>query len=842
MQSDKEVKAQFKSMASKNPDAHYPTAVLRDLGFHRNACSHCGKFFWSQNPAQSVCGDAVCSGGFRFVNDSPAKKPLGYLESWQAFSQFFKKKGYLELQRYPVVARWRDDVYWVGASVYPFQPFVVSGDIKPRSNAVVIPQLSLRFNDIDNVGLTGSHYVCFDMFGQLRFEQKKDYNMETYWREYFDWLTNGMGVPAHEWTVHEDAWAGGGAFGPCMEFFSRGMEIGNQVYMQYRKTDGGYEELGIKVLDMGQGHERVPWFTSGGATSYETTFPTAIAYLNDLTGIKADPLLMQKFLPFAGLLNVDEIDDIDATWKMVGQKTGVHVDALKKEILPLQALYSIAEHSRAALVALNDGALPSNVGGGYNLRTILRRAFGFEEKFDWKTDWNELLALHADFLKPLYPELSENLFGINRIVDAERKKFRLNRSKAHSILERVLKESVSVDKLVELYDSQGIEPVEVSDFAKTRGQQVVVPENFYSLVSERHEKKTGSGLQTHVERALPLEGDFFSTEKLFWRDWALTDFDSDVLALSGTFVILRETAFYPTSGGQLHDLGTLNGIHVVDVFKWKNEIIVHELASEPAFRTGDKVHGSVDKVRRRQLMQHHTGAHVVNAAARLVLGFHVWQAGAAKTVEKGRLDITHFENLTETEMKSIEREANEIISKNISVKKEVLAREVAEEKYGMRIYQGGFIPGRLLRIVAIGELDIEACGGTHANSTGELEILKITGSSKIQDGIIRINYTCGSAARQTGASAEETLKEVAHILGVKPSQVPARAEEVFAKWKKARKGKGTPEERALTHFENVPETPGSADELLKAASRTFASQPEHVARIAKRFLDEIKKK
>ncbi len=173
MKSDKEFKAEFKQITSKDPDAHYPTSALKELGFARNKCANCGKFFWNQDAAQRVCGDAVCSGGFRFVNDPPTKKPLSYLESWTAFRDFFKKKGYAPLERYPVVARWREDVYWVGASVYPFQPFVVSGEIKPKANAVVIPQLSLRFNDIDNVGLTGSHYVCFDMFGQLHFEPKE---------------------------------------------------------------------------------------------------------------------------------------------------------------------------------------------------------------------------------------------------------------------------------------------------------------------------------------------------------------------------------------------------------------------------------------------------------------------------------------------------------------------------------------------------------------------------------------------------------------------------------------------------------------------------------------------
>ena len=123
----------------------------------------------------------------------------------------------------------------------------------------------------------------------------KDWNQAKYFQDIHSWLSKGLGLPNEEITFHEDAWAGGGNFGPCMEFFSRGLELGNQVYMMYEQTPSGFKELNLKVLDMGMGHERNAWFTQGKSTSYETTFPTVVKKLYGITGIETDHELMQKF-------------------------------------------------------------------------------------------------------------------------------------------------------------------------------------------------------------------------------------------------------------------------------------------------------------------------------------------------------------------------------------------------------------------------------------------------------------------------------------------------------------------------------------------------------------------
>ncbi|HII89112.1 TPA: hypothetical protein HA253_05960 [Candidatus Woesearchaeota archaeon] len=381
MPTDKEVKKAFKQTASKNPDQYYATSVLKEEGFKRKQCA-CKIFYWTACDAPT-CGDPACSGGFRFFGGkTPAQRELDYVGVWNEFASHFKKLGYTPIKRYPVVARWRNDTDFVQASIYDFQPYVVSGEVKPPANPLVVPQFCLRFNDIDNVGITGAHYTGFVMIGQHAFMPPEQWNQAKYFRDIHSWLSKGLGLPNKEITFHEDAWAGGGNFGPCMEFFSRGLELGNQVYMMFEQTPHGPRELKLKVLDMGMGHERNAWFTKGAATSYETTFPTVCKKLFHATGIKVDEKVMEKFLPYASYLNVDEIEDTEKTWNFVAQKVGIETKELREKVLPLAALFSVGEHARSLLFAISDGGLPSNVGGGYNLRVILRRALSFIDKYE----------------------------------------------------------------------------------------------------------------------------------------------------------------------------------------------------------------------------------------------------------------------------------------------------------------------------------------------------------------------------------------------------------------------------------------------------------------------------
>ena len=543
MPTDKEVKKEFKLKASKDPDKYYATSVLKEDDFKRKHCK-CGIWFWTTTNSD-VCGNPACSGGFRFFGEKVAKKELDYIQVWTEFSKHFKERGYTPIKRYPVVARWRDDTDFVQASIYDFQPYVVSGEVEPPANPLVVPQMCLRFNDIDNIGITGAHYCAFVMIGQHAFMKPKDWNQAKYFQDIHSWLSKGLGLPNEEITFHEDAWAGGGNFGPCMEFFSRGLELGNQVYMMYEQTPSGFKELNLKVLDMGMGHERNAWFTQGKSTSYETTFPTVVKKLYGITGIETDHELMQKFLPYSSYLNVDEVEDINKTWDFVAKKTGYEVTHLRKKVMDLAALYSVAEHSRALLVALSDGALPSNVGGGYNLRAILRRALYFIDHHKWKIDLAEVCKWHAEYLKPLFPELLENLDEVSKILEVEKQKYEATKQKTAAVVSKMIKEDIDEKKLLLLYDSQGIPPELIKEEAKKLGRKIDVPDNFIHWL----QSCTRSRNRNATKREEAGFGKCSGNKNNVFSGLQKNKFKAKVIKIIDNKVIFDETYFYQHQAG-----------------------------------------------------------------------------------------------------------------------------------------------------------------------------------------------------------------------------------------------------------------------------------------------------
>jgi len=260
--------------------------------------------------------------------------------------------------------------------------------------------------------------------------------------------------------------------------------------------------------------------------------------------------------------------------------------------------------------------------------------------------------------------------------------------------------------------------------------------------------------------------------------------------------------------------------------------IVHVLKNKPKFKVGDKVRGKIEFERRKQLSQHHTITHIFNQLIRKHLGKHAWQAGTAKYLEKARLDMTHYDALTQEQIKKLEDEANKIIKQDLKVVSSFVPRTEAEQKYGFAIYQGPVVPGKELRIVEIKGFDVEACGGTHVHHTGEIEAVKITKASKIQDGVIRIEYSAGKALAQISVASDKIEEELASVLGCKPNQIPGRAEELFDKWKKkVKKGKDVDIE--------LSSTDSFDGDVIKKAAEIFRTQPEHVVKTAKRFLDEL---
>ncbi|MFX1375624.1 MAG: alanine--tRNA ligase [Promethearchaeota archaeon] len=782
---DKELKVAFKKIASKDPEKYFPTQELKQLGYRRKHCEHCGTYFWTIHKDRKVCGDPICSGGFQVTVNNPSKVKLSFIGVWEKIVEILEPRGYLPIRRYPCVARWNPTSEFTIASISAFQPYVITGEVEPPAKKLVIPQFCLRFNDIENVGVTSSHNTGFVMIGQHVFVTPEEWNQGELFMDIHDFIHEGVGLPKEEITIHEDSWAGGGSFGCSLEFFSRGVELFNQVYTMFEQTPEGPRELKLKVLDMGLGQERVAWFSQGTPNIYEAIFPHVLSKLREKTRIELDLDLYEKFSQFSAYLNTDEVEDTNEAWERVANELNIEVNKLRNKILPMTALYSIADHARSLLFAINDGKLPSNVGGGYNLRVIFRRAFSYIDQFKWDIDMADVCVWHAEELKDIFPEVSEHLEEIREILDVEKEKFYSTKKKAGKILEKILKRGdISTETLIELYDSNGISPDMVKQTTKKFNIELKIPDDFYALVVERHERAE----QIHTtdrKLELDLEG-IPETESLYYFDYTETSNKAKVLKIIDKMVVLDKSVAYPTSGGQLHDIGKINDQEFNDVFKQGNHII-HVLDEIPNFKQGEIVKIEVDKEWRKQLSQHHTATHIVNAAAQDILGSHINQAGAKKTIKNSHLDITHYDQIPREKLLEIEKRSNEIVEKGIDLNLSFIPRSEAEKNYGMGIYQGGAVPGKKLRIVEVPGIDVEACGGTHLNNTSETGYIHITKSQKIQDGIVRLTFVAGEATNELKKKHQRILDELKQILDVNRKQLVGRIKELTEKWKNVNK-------------------------------------------------------
>jgi len=878
MLSEKEMKRRVKDEASRDPEKFFPTDTMRAIGLERKHCPNCGTYFWTSDSERKVCGEPMCVGGYTFIGRKVCGHRMDFIGVWQRFSELFSKRGYTPINRYPSISRWNPTSEFTLASITDFQPYVVRGVVKPPANPLVVPQTCLRFNDVDNVGITGRHNTGFIMIGQHAFESAKKYDQPKYFEDIHEWLVRGMGIPLKDIVYHEDAWAGGGNFGCSLEFFSGGLEIGNQVYTMYERVGDDLKPLEIKVLDMGMGQERPAWFSHGTPTAYEPNFPTVMEKLFGIAGISArgeEKETMARFLPYSGLLNMDDIGDMDKAWAEIARKIGVDTTALKKQVMMNAALYSIADHSRGLLFALTDGGLPSNSGGGYNLRLIYRRAMDFIRKYQWDIELADVCQWHAEYIKPQFPEMLDAMPEVREILGNEKSKHFQTKDKAMATVKRLKEKQaqVSLDDLLRLYDSQGITP----DLLVFEGLEVKVPGDFFAQVAALHENSEAAA-KTQKEMNIDM-GQLPETGILYYDNYLALDFDSHVLAVKDNMIVLRETAFYPTSGGQLHDTGTLEGpttLKVLDIFK-QDGVMVHRTEGDMVgWKPGIAAKGHVEEARRRQLAQHHTVTHIINGVCRKVLGNHIWQAGAEKTEEKGRLDITHYEALTQEQLETIEGRANGIIRDALPVESMILPKDEAESRFGFRLYQGGAIPGATLRVLRIGDLDTEACGGTHLKNTSEAVRIIITGTKKIQDGIVRIEYVAGNRAQEIYKSDMAILARAMALLGADgPGSVGESCHAIFSFWKSLKKAttkvSSAPEEQMQALLDEVlakakadpafaileayraagrPQGMGEVapkqgldiarpHEYIMASCAAFKVQKEHLPRTLLRFLSEI---
>jgi alanyl-tRNA synthetase len=732
---------------SKSPKEYYSTKIFEEKGFKRQKCSICGRWFWSIAETNN-CGDSAHT-PYSFFKERPTR--ISYTEFWEKFSDFFRRNKHTIVKRYPVVSRWRQDLYFTIAGIQDFQR-IENGlmSFEYSANPLLVPQPCLRFKDIENAGVTGNHFTTFVMANQTSF----NYPKEGYWRDRtielnFNFLTKVMGIDEGEIKYHEDVWAmpDFSEFGPSLEFFAKGAELGNNVFTQFELAGGKIQELDGKVVDTGWGFERQLWFYTGLNTAYEATFTQTLEKIENELNMEIDQELYAKFAKYAGELNRDEVSDIADVEKRILQTAKITPHDYETKIKPVQAVYALLDHTRTLLFAITDGALPSNVGGGYNLRILLRRSFDFIQKYRFRIDLRTLAPLIAKELEPMYPELMSRQDTFAKVVEVERLRYERAREGAKRAVEIILEKGkgINTEQLRTLYESNGVTPDLVAGVAAEKKIKIEVPEGAYTEMVKgdiaRKEKKDTLALD--LPRSLP------ETKKLYY-DFA-TSAKAKVLFTRGKYFVLDKTPFYPEGGGQVADAGTVDGIKVVDVQKYGN-LIVHFTEKSSGLKKGEIVDAVVDEERRNSIIAHHTATHLISAAARKVLGEHAWQEGAKKEAHKAHIDIAHYDKLSEEDVKAIETMVNAWLFNGIKVHAEEMSRGDAEKKYGFSIYQGHGAPAKRMRIITIRSkenklIDAEACGGIHAvGRENILGIVSIIGTYRIHDGIDRIEFVAGPAA------------------------------------------------------------------------------------------------
>ena len=723
----KDILAKF----SADPGRYYKVKLFDNEGFERKSCSTCKRFYWTVDENRVNCPDHS-DDTYSFIGNPPTKKRFDYTQAWKEVESFFVKNGHTSVNRYPVVCRWRDDLYFTIASIVDFQRVMGSKVVfEFPANPLVVPQTCLRFKDLENVGVTGRHFSSFCMIGQHSIP-----NSDGYWKDQcvdldYRLMTEQFGVDKKEVVFVEDVWEGGGSFGSSLEFFVKGLELGNAVFTEFQGDLTNYKTLDQQIIDMGAGLERFAWLTMGTPTAYDCCFGPITDNLLQQVGIDTkNKLLVTYFTKIAK--HLEQFNDLSDVRKNAIKSSNLTDDQINKIITPLEGIYLIIDHIRTLIFAISDGALPSNVGGGYNLRIMLRRIISTMDRLSLKFDINEMIDTQIDYLKNTYPELERTREDIKTIIGIESGRYDNSKLRMEKIVSK-LEQKPSVDDLVRLYESDGITP----DYLKEMKVISDIPSTFYSKLSELHQSK-----KQKEQDSMSLEG-LPETELLYYSDDP-KEFNASVLKSFDNYVILDKTSFYARGGGQEPDHGTIDEFEVVDVTKHGN-IVIHELKNGTP-KEGTTVSCLVDSKRRDGITKNHTSTHILNSSTRNVLGSWVWQHSAFKEEDHARLDITHHSALTDDEISKIEKLANSVVEKNMSVTIDNFDRGTAEQKYGFKIYQGGIVPVKSVRIVSIEDFDVEACGGTHVKKTGEIELIKITKTKRIQDGVVRIEFVSGLTA------------------------------------------------------------------------------------------------
>jgi len=730
------------------------------------------------------------------------------------FLEFFESKGHLAMKSFSLVPHNDNSLLLINSGMAPLKPYFTGQEIPPRKR-VTTCQKCIRTGDIENIGKTARHGTFFEMLGNFSFgDYFKTEAIHWSWEfltevvglapdrlypsvyeeddEAFAIWNEEMGIPKERifrFGKEDNFWEhGAGPCGPCSEiYYDRGekygcgkpgctvgcdcdryIEVWNNVFTQFENDgQGHYTELVQKNIDTGMGLERLA---------------VVVQDADSLFTVDTNKALLDQVCALA--------------------KTQYQIDE-KKDV----SLRIIADHVKSCTFMISDGIMPSNEGRGYVLRRLLRRAarhgriLGIEGKFLAGLS-ETVIALSKDG----YPELEEKKAMILKVLSEEEDKFNKTINQGLAILNDMEQAMASQGRRVlsgedafKLYDTYGfpldltVEILEEKDFK-------VDEEGFHAAMKEQRKKaqkarKTTNymGADVTVYQSIPAEitTRFVGYDRLRHDSviTVLTTEDDMVEALTdgqrGT-ILVEETPFYGTMGGQQADVGVIfcdNGrFQVEDTIHLQGGKVGHVgVMTAGMLKTGDKVTLEVCEKNRLSTGKNHSATHLLQKALRTVLGDHVEQAGSYVDAGRLRFDFTHFSALTREEVRKVEDLVNEKIREDLAVVTQEMSLEEAKRSGAMALFGEKY--GDTVRVVKMGDFSVELCGGTHVKDTGTITAFKILSETGIAAGVRRIEALTGDGLMAYYAETERQLYAAAAAAKTTPGELSHRIESLLAELK-----------------------------------------------------------
>ena len=734
----------------------------------------------------------------------------------ESFIKFFESKGHIRVTSSALIPKDDPTLLFTNAGMVQFKNAFLGLENRGYTRAVSCQKCVRaggKHNDLENVGITARHHTFFEMLGNFSFG---DYFKEEAIAWAWEYLIDVAKLPKEKlWvTIYEDDdeafkiwhekmevpkdriirmgeksnfWMMGetGPCGPCSEILydqgegtgcgrpecdiycdcDRHLEIWNNVFTQFdRDETGKLTPLPNPNIDTGMGLERLTAVIQGVKSNYDT----------DL---------------FAPIIRFVE--------KTSGKTYGKNVES---DV----SIRVIADHSRAVTFLIGDGIMPSNEGRGYVLRRILRRAarhgkmLGINKPF-----LNEAAIVVIDMMKYTYPDLADKASYITKVILNEEQRFMETLDAGLRILQeetaalkKMGKSALPGVLIFKLYDTFGFPTDLTADIVKKDNLSLDM-EGFDCEMERQRERARsawkGSGEEAVAECYLKISSSGIASEFCGYEDVTKDEAKVTAIFVDGkpaevacdgqkAELVLDTTPFYGESGGQAGDTGYLEGagfnFTVEDTKKPIDKFIVHKgVVRTGEIKIGAKARLIVDQERRKAIAANHSGTHILQAALKAVLGDHVKQSGSLVNAQRLRFDFTHFSKISDEELQRVETIANDMIRKNLTVQTEICALEDALRTGATAVFDEKY--GATVRIVKMGEMSMELCGGTHVTQTGDIGLLKIVHESAIAAGVRRLEAVTGKEALLYVQKTEEELKRTAGLFKAGPLDVYDRAEKLL---------------------------------------------------------------